>query len=206
MLEARVPMWIDRRKGDGSVAVIVHDVGDAPMELDDAMGAVLLPHLRGHGRSGHVRGGSFPTADFAADIVRLLRAVEGPVVLAGLGQSALIAALAAAAEPGAVRGLVLAPGSAVVPCDTQPTPLRHRWIAQVLAAGGVEPTAQQAVPEPLTARHRDLIWSKAPRPIGWVGDPRGEWTLGAPADLVEAETTDRVADVLRLIERIGRRR
>jgi pimeloyl-ACP methyl ester carboxylesterase len=204
IIDGRVPIWVETRDGDELTAVVVHDIGGPTLESMDVRGRALLPHLRGHGRSGPVRGGVYILADLAADVVRILRWADGPVVLAGLGRSALVVALAAAVEPTVVRALVLAPSGADIPCTADPTDARQRWTDAVLRTGEIEPAPTLPPPEPLHPTDREMIWAEAPRPIAWVGGPVGAWTVGAPADVVVDAGPNLLGDVRDLIDSMRR--
>lgn len=68
---------------------------------------LLIPELRGHGRSGRVAGG-YTIDDYAADIIAFLRGVVGtPTVLVGHSLGGIIATAVAAAAPEQIAAVVL---------------------------------------------------------------------------------------------------
>ena len=99
-----------------------------------------------------------------------------------------------------VRGLVLAPGGAVIPCSTEPFETRARWIEAALAQATMAPSPTLAWAEPLHPAQRDEIWRDVPRPVGWIGAPSAEWTDGAPVDVIGPATGDVWADVVALAD------
>ncbi|MDP1792774.1 MAG: alpha/beta hydrolase [Acidimicrobiales bacterium] len=214
VIDGRVPIWVDVRAGEGPVAVIVHDIGAPPIDVlgadapafdaAAAHGPVLLPHLRGHGRSGTVRGGIYTLAEFATDVVRVLRRTDAPALLAGIGRGALVAAVAAAAAPTSVQALVLAPGDAAFPCGIEPREARLQLFCELTTHGPSQPPASARTPEPLDPADRDLLWASVPRPVVWIGCPHGAWTAGAPADRVMDVIGRPLDDALRLIVEVGR--
>jgi pimeloyl-ACP methyl ester carboxylesterase/aryl carrier-like protein len=70
---------------------------------------VIAPDQRGHGRSGHVQGGSgYNLMDFVADADILSRSFGNrPVILVGHSMGTAVASLLAAARPDRVRSLIL---------------------------------------------------------------------------------------------------
>ncbi len=200
-LDGRVPIHIDRSTGDRPVILIVHDIGTVPdLSQFHQRHAVVLPHLRGHGRSAAPAGGTYTLAGYAADTLRALRLADEQWIVAGLGRGALVAAAAAAAEPARVRGLILAPGDAEIPCSTEPLEARARWIKAALDQAPMAPSPRLGWPEPLHPAQRDEIWRDVPRPIGWIEAPDAEWTDGAPVDVVGAATGDAWADIFALAD------
>lgn len=62
---------------------------------------------RGHGDSDWAADGDYRPERFAADLVAVLRTVDGPVRLVGHSLGAYVALMVASAEPARVRGLVM---------------------------------------------------------------------------------------------------
>lgn len=207
-LDGRVALWIDELGTLGpSPVVVLHKLGTDPADLAAISGLrpswrVIVVHQRGHGRSRPVRGGVLTSSDLAADVVRLMRRLDARSVLVGIGDSALVAAVAAAVEPERVRGLVLAPGGARIECAVDPSASRARWFAVMVDEAGGEPSAQLGFADPLYPSDRDLLWSAVPRPVGWVGAPTGAWTMSAPIDISVATTDDDLTDVVALVDAV----
>lgn len=68
---------------------------------------VIAADLRGHGRSGHVKG-HYGLMEYAADVIALLRHLgDGPAVLIGHSLGAMISIGVASEAPGLVRAVVL---------------------------------------------------------------------------------------------------
>lgn len=208
LLDGRVPIWVDQlsraASTDERAVVLVHEQGTSPTTvapLADVLGGrdVFAPHLRGHGQSGRVRGGVYTTADLAADLVRVVRVIQGRVILVALGRSCLPAVLASAAEPSGVDGLVLMPGTAVIECSNDPRPSRRRWIAQARSGGkattDVDGWATLPWPEPLFPDDRDEMWGALAAPVVWIGEPFGAWCQEAPVNRVVPPTGDLATDL-----------
>jgi len=204
-LPGRVPLWVDQRAGPATPVLLLHDLGKAPIDLRCLPEAwqVLALHQRGHGRSGRVRGGQYTLSDYAADAVRVLRLVQHPVVAIGLGRSALVAALAAAAEPTSVRAVALAPGTADPVCSEQTLPTRRAWVAAISALPASSDTVDAATglpfAEPLYPDDRDQLWRSIPRPLGWSGQPAGRWAEGARPDVTVGAGADVVTSAVHLV-------
>jgi hypothetical protein len=142
--------------GRGSVPrLVVHDVGAVPGPLDDALPAWTY-HQRGHGGSGRVAGGAYGLDDLAVDLLCVLGEVGSSVTVEAAGVSAIVAALAATARPGAVAALHVEPGSGwgTWPIDFLFAPTwtpNPRWLeraAEVAGAGTVEGGDPGAAPDP----------------------------------------------------------
>ena len=98
--------------GEGPLVVLSHGIGDrrqvyrflAP-KLAGAGYRVVTPDLRGHGESS-MGWTSITRTDVAGDLLALIRHLGGPAVIVGHSISGGAATIAAAKEPGLVRGIV----------------------------------------------------------------------------------------------------
>lgn len=106
--------WLEVNPGS-SARLFLHDIAEAPTSRDERLhrarheGAWTYLQ-RGHASSSWSKGGVYRISEFTLDLLRLLRdVVPTPVLIIADGASGLVAALAAAAEPGSVRGLCLLP-------------------------------------------------------------------------------------------------
>lgn len=206
LLPGRIPLWVDERPGPGPAVLLVHDVGGAPVEtacLPSGWHGVV-PHLRGHGRSGRVRGGMYVLNDLAADVVRAVALAPAPPIVVGVGRGALVAAVAAASVAENVRALGLVPRGSAPDVGEDPAPSRRRWLEGLwnppTTPSHVDPLAALPFAEPLYCDDRDLLWRSVPRPVAWAGDAVGAWAEGAPADLRVHADVDVIVAVRRVVE------
>ncbi|HEX6676849.1 MAG TPA: alpha/beta fold hydrolase, partial [Actinomycetes bacterium] len=111
---AASPVLFARRRGEGRPLVLLHGLlvsGELFAPVLDALAAhhqLIVPHLRGHGRSAHLPGPD-TVEQLADDVALLLDALGvGQADVLGYSQGGAVAQQFARAHPGRVRRLVLA--------------------------------------------------------------------------------------------------
>lgn len=114
-----IRLWVAEAGGEGDdypALLLLHGIWDRWESWQPVMPSLaqdyhlIVPELRGHGRSDHPAGGveSYRLADYAADLVGLLDALGiARVSIVGHSLGARIAALLAAEQPERVRAVVL---------------------------------------------------------------------------------------------------
>ena len=115
--------------GDGEPLVLVHGLGSSGRDWEKqtprfaAEYQVVLPDLRGHGRSAKPPG-PYSIAGFAADVAALLRRLElAPAHVVGVSLGGMVALELALSEPELVRRLVLINA----PLDARLDTLARKW-------------------------------------------------------------------------------
>ncbi len=124
---------VARDEGEGPVVVLLHGVGGShtvwnavATELAPHF-RVLVPDLRGHGRSPAPAQAEYSFDEHEGDLLALLdRKGIASAHLVGLSGGALLALRVALNHPERVRGLVLVSGAAY--CDNHTRAIAQRWI------------------------------------------------------------------------------
>ena len=116
------------RGGTGELVVLLHGLAGSAREMTPLAAAlvaggyrVVVPDQRGHGH-GPRRPADLSREAYVADVLSLL---DGPAWLVGQSMGAHTAMLAAAADPGRTRGLVMIEGGVGGSTDDYPEKLRR---------------------------------------------------------------------------------
>jgi pimeloyl-ACP methyl ester carboxylesterase len=131
-----------REEGNGAPLLLIHMVGGSHVvwnriATDLARDfRLILPDLRGHGRSSAPPGSQYSLEELEGDLLAVLdaKAVES-TYLVGLSGGALLALRLALDHPERVRGLVMISGSAYT--DNHTRSVVQRW-AETLAQDGAD--------------------------------------------------------------------
>lgn len=91
--------------------------GKAVIQASDRGFRAIAPDLRGHGDSGWSPDGRYDLAVFADDLRCVLAQLERPPVLVGASLGGIMGMVVAAADPAAIRALVLVDISATIDMD-----------------------------------------------------------------------------------------
>ena len=103
------------REAPGPTLLCLHEVAGSAADFRDVAwpGRVFALDFSGHGRSGHVRGGSYYPETLAGDADAALARI-GPAYLVGAGIGAYVALLLAGGRPEQIPGAVLLPGAGLM--------------------------------------------------------------------------------------------
>ncbi len=121
-----------RDEGQGPLVLLLHGVGGDRLlwngvakELSSEF-RVIVPDLRGHGRTSAPSGAGFALDDLLGDVLHLLdEKSAGPVHWVGFSAGAFLALRAALDHPDRVRSLILVSGAAYL--DSHSKAVMERW-------------------------------------------------------------------------------
>lgn len=131
-----------REVGSGPPVLFLHGLGSDHSVWNGILPSLglnhtlLLPDLRGHGRSPDPEGATYAFDEHEEDLVALLRArQQGPVHLVGMSAGGFLALRFALDHPGEVRSLTVVGASAL--CDGHTRAVAAQW-AELYRTAGLE--------------------------------------------------------------------